>query len=290
MTATTMQRYGRVFASFVRYAQARGLTDYRLIDSRLCDDFAQAPLPGHGRPSPSTSRFRLTVVRDAMRGLRGAGLLDADPTLGLRVAQVHLAPRPVPLIPLEVHRLRTVGRLAPRDTLRPAAVELAIAGASHEEVARAVIGDVDIPGRCIQLGGKSGRPRACELDDLGAMILRSRVDAQRQCSRRNHLPWDPSTTPLALRRPLAEYPAESIAPSVSSSLSRAMSGAGLNREGLRPRSLREFAANRAYALTHSPEQVAHVLGLTSLDAAMTFINAEWQFQWGEQVRADETRR
>jgi integrase len=290
MAPATAQRYGRVFASFARYAQARGLTNLGLIDSSLCNDFVQAPLPRHGVPSQSTARFRLTVVRDAMLGLRALGLLHSDPTHALRVAQAPTAPQPVPLTPLEVRRIRAVGRLTPRDTLRPTAVELALSGASHAEIARAVVADVDLPGRSLQLGTQSCHARTCEIDELGATVLGSRVDAQRRRSRRKHLPWDPFTTPLALTRPLHAYRAESIAPTVSSSLSRAMSGAGLDREGLRPRSLREFAANRAYALTQRAEHVAHILGVTSLDAAMGFIDSGWQLTWGHEVRANERRR
>jgi hypothetical protein len=69
------------------------------------------------------------------------------------------------------------------------------------------------------------------------------------------------------------------------SLSRALHRAGVTRVGVRPRSVREFAANRTYALTGRVEDVAHLLGLSSLDTAAHFVDHAWQDRWGDFARA-----
>lgn len=89
-----------------------------------------------------------------------------------------------------------------------------------------------------------------------------------------------------LGRPLNTYPPETIAPGVSSTIARALVRAGLNRPGLRPRSLREYAANRSYALTGRVEDVAIMLGLQSLDTAYSFIDPAWQRDWAAEVEPD----
>lgn len=95
---------------------------------------------------------------------------------------------------------------------------------------------------------------------------------------------------MALARPLAAYPDTSVAPSISSNLSRAMNRAGLTRPGLRPASVREYAANLRYALTERIEDVATFLGLESLDVARGFIDPTWQDLYAEEVRTLDDRR
>ncbi|MDQ3663628.1 MAG: hypothetical protein M3353_03080 [Actinomycetota bacterium] len=50
--------------------------------------------------------------------------------------------------------------------------------------------------------------------------------------------------------------------------------------------MREFAANRIYALTGRVEDVARLLGLASLDTAARFLDPSWQDRWGPTVRSD----
>lgn len=89
-----------------------------------------------------------------------------------------------------------------------------------------------------------------------------------------------------MHRPVLEYPASSVAPTVSMNLSRALQRAGVTRAGVRPRSVREFAANRTYALTGRVEDVADLLGLASLDTTAGFLDHSWQDRWGPTVRSE----
>lgn len=278
LTPGTASRYERVFESFVRYVRARGRTSTSGIDRRLCLEFIWAPMAGRKVPSPSTSRFRLTVLRDAFNGLAVAIGSSFDPTVGLTVVQSVQEHRPAPLTPLEVRRLRSAGRLSPRDQVRPSTVELALCGGNHVEIARAVVADVDLREEWVLIGG-----RRAELDPFAVSTFRARLSACRGAARRRRS-WVPMTEPLALHRPLDAYPPTSIAPTISSNLSRALASAGILRPDVRPRSVREYGANRVYAVTDRVESVADFLGFSSLDAARGFIDPQWQADHAEEVR------
>jgi hypothetical protein len=92
-----------------------------------------------------------------------------------------------------------------------------------------------------------------------------------------------------MHKALTQYPPQSVAPTVSINLSRAMRRARVLRMGLRPRSVREYAANRVYAQTRRVEAVAQLLGARSLDSAYRFIDPVWQAQWGEAICAAHDR-
>ena len=163
---------------------------------------------------------------------------------------------------------------------------MALAGGSHREISEAVVADVDVEQARLRLRGPSGAERWRALDSTAVATLRARIAAQRLVWRRLHRTWDPLVVPLAMHRPVPEYPASSVAPTVSMNLSRALQRAGVARAGVRPRSLREFAANRTYALTERVEDVAYLLGLASLDTAAGLLDDDWQDRWGSIVRLD----
>jgi hypothetical protein len=189
------------------------------------------------------------------------------------------------LTPAEAHRLVVAGRNGPNDTVRPAAVALALMGASHREISEAVLADVDFLSGSLRLGRGTTADRWIALDGASPVVLQERLAAQQRARRRRGQLWNPRSVPLAMHRPLASYPPSSVAPSVSMSLSRALHRAGVTRAGVRPRSVREFAANGTYALTRRVEDVAQRLGLSSLDAAAHFVDHAWQDRWGEHIRA-----
>ncbi|MBF4766601.1 hypothetical protein ISU10_02325 [Nocardioides agariphilus] len=164
-------------------------------------------------------------------------------------------------------------------------MELALMGLTHAEISAAVVSDLDQRAQTLAIGrGELRRELALPTGRLA--VLSSRIDAQRLTARRRHLAWDPSQIPLALTRPLRAYPLESIAPTVSTNITRALVAAGVSRAGVRPRSLREYAANASYARSGRIEDVAGLLGIRSLDAARRLIDLDWQQRWGEEVLDD----
>lgn len=284
VTPGTAARYARIFASFERFITASGCGGLAAIEPQVCRAFVNAPR-GSQPPAKSTSRLRLAVVRDAYLALRLLNIVPSDPTAGLRVVQPEQARRPIPLTPAEAARLRSAGRMSPRDHIRPATVELALGGGSHPEVAKTVVTDVNLIDGRVRLGSRS-----IDLEPFAITTLAARIASCRLMASRHGRPWNPDITSIALSRPLDTYPETSVAPGISSNLSRAMNRAGLTRTGLRPASVREYAANRRYALSERVEDVATFLGLESLDVARGYIDPEWQQLYGREVRAVDGRR
>ncbi len=56
------------------------------------------------------------------------------------------------------------------------------------------------------------------------------------------------------------------------------------RPHIRPKSIREYAANELYARSERIEDVAAQLGVDSLDSAARLIDAAWQREWGDDLR------
>lgn len=283
----TRARYVQVFDSFGRYASSAGVSAPGLVTPALCARFLVAPLQGDRRPSSATSRLRLTVIRSAFDALVDRGLLDCNPTVGLLVAHAPTRSLPCPLTPPEVQRLLVAGRVHPDDTLRPATSALALCGATHAEIAAAAVADVDLDRQRLRLG-PAPRERYSPLTPGVTAVLVARIRTQERAWRRQNEVYDPALVPLALNRPAGSYPLNCVAPTISGNLSRALRCAGVTRPGVRPRSIREYAANTLYAVTGRVEAVAERLGITSLDAAARLLDPTWQQQWGQTVRDGST--
>lgn len=280
MVAGTAARYMRILEAFCRYASASGVADAGGATAELCQRFAAAPTRSDRSPSGSTGRVRLAAIRDAFEGLVEAGLVSENPTRSLRIDRMPSAALPCPLTPAEAQRLLAAGRLISTDTLRPACAALALAGATHVEVACAVVADVDPTTFSVLLCSGTGFERSIDLEGAATAALTARVSALRREWRRRKQPWAPESVPLAMHRAVSAYQADSVAPTVSMNLSRALKGAGITRVGVRPRSCREYAANVVYARTGRVEDVAQQLGIVSLDAAYRLLDEGWQLQWG----------
>ncbi len=284
LRSNSAARYGQVFGAFCRFAEASGVVTPESVTAALCRRFIAAPRSGGSPPCTSTSRLRLTVVRGAFEVLTSTGLVWADPTTKLRVPQRTPERVPTPLTPPEAIRLVLAGHVNPRDTLRPTTAALALLGAAHAEIAASVVSSFSEADAALGLGkGRSSRVVAVPPQVLD--VLRRRVADQRASWRRCGRPWEPGEVPLALNRALSYYPVNSVAPTVSDNLNRALRHAGIQRAGVQPKSVREYAANAVYATTQRIEAVAEQLGVLSYDSAARLIDRAWQDRWGDTVRA-----
>lgn len=283
LARATVDRYDKLFAEFCTYAAVREVTPQQ-VSPTVCRSYLYAyGSPGHP-PNVSSARLRLAALRCTFRSLRAAGVLDGDPTEGLTVPR-HNQPLGVwPLTPTEVRQLLSSPRLTTTDTLRPAVVAAALTGASHAEVAAIVLADFDSADGSLLLAQGKPRERRVPLDGVLLTSMRARAAVLRRSSSRAGSSFNPGELPLAMHRPVNQYQPGSIAPTVSMNLSRALARAGIHRVGVRPRSLREYAANRVYAQTGRVEDVARTLGLASLDAAFRLVDTQWQQRWGEVIR------
>lgn len=277
-------RYGQVFGAFCRYAETSGVGSPEAVSTVLCRRFIDAPLRGGVAPCSATSRLRLTVLRSAFTIMASAGAVSQNPTLDLKVRHTPGPRAPNPLTLPEATRVILAGRASPQDSLRPATTALALLGATHAEIARAVVDDLDEDAATLRLGGDGDSRRVHVPSALGALLAFRTAD-QRCAWRRRGWAWEPAEVPLALTRPVSNYPINSVAPTVSENLGRALRYAGVNRSGVRPKSVREYAANAVYARTQRIEAVAVHLGMSSLDTAARLIHPAWQERWGAAVRA-----
>lgn len=279
-------RYGQVFDAFCRYAEANGVGSPRGATADLCRRFIDAPLRGDRRPCTATSRLRLTVLRSAFEVMVSRGAVTANPTAGLKVR--HETPSRVlaPLTPAETAQLTVAIRVTPCSTPWPSTCALALLGAAHAEIAAAVVADLDEDAALLKLGVGVASRTAPVPSHLGDVLARRAV-AQRENWRRRREHWDPTMVPLALERAVDTYPVNSVAPTVSQNLARALRHAGIHRPEVRPKSLREYAANAVYARTLRIEAVAEQLGIASFDSAARLIDRTWQQRWGEVIRAGD---
>ena len=283
LRSSSAARYGQVLGAFCRFVEASGAISPESVTPALCRRFVAAPLGGGSPPCTATSRLRLTVIRSAFEVLVSAGAVGADPTTELRVPHQAGERVATPLTPPEATRLVLAGRVSPRDTVRPATTALALLGAAHAEIAGAVVSAFSQVDGTLVLAGRSARVVAVPPPLFD--VLCGRVADQRALWRRRGQPWDPTEVPLALNRVLSSYPVNSVAPTVSDNLGRALRHAGIHRAGVLPKSVREYAANAVYATSQRIEAVAEQLGLSSYDTTARLIDRTWQERWGDTVRA-----
>ena len=173
--AVTAARYRRVFEAFCRYAAASGVADASGATDELVGGSSRLPTRNDRSPTGSTASVRMAAIRDAFDGLVEAGLAAENPTCGLRVDREPACRAFLPADARRGARLLTAGRLFPTDTLRPASVALALAGATHVEVARAVVADLDPRDGGLRLGAGSKSERTIFLVGPATEALRARV-------------------------------------------------------------------------------------------------------------------
>lgn len=294
LTARTEALYGRHLDTFARYAAAAGgVRDLDGVTPRLITAWVNAPIsalsPGSrargGQPAASaTRRGRQGALRQAVAVWADLGWVDAG-LIPSRVIHKDPPQLPCPLTPAEARRLRMAGQQSPADTLLPALVAMALAGASGTEIARLKIADFDPASHLLRLGGRGQRvPRTAELDEHGARVLAAHVRALSKVAAKRKFVWDPAVTPLALPTSPRTHRAQVDSTAVGQHMYRALQCAGIKRDGVTPGSMQEYAANRCYALTNRVEDVAALLGLKSLDAAMAYIDPTWQQTWADTIR------
>lgn len=283
--------YARLLTAFQRFASAHGVTTLNDVDVPLCSMWLIAPVPRPSRtpstPSSATSRLRATVIRQAAQTWREAGLLATDIDLlftGLRASPA----APHPLTPPEVLALRSSSSLRPDRYVTSACVASLLAGATQTEAAHIVNADYDPVLRTLRLAGRaSRRPRAVAIGPGGAGAFDRRVALLREASRRHRAAADPKRQPLNLRRPVDDYAPAAVAPAIGNTVSRSLHSAGIDRPHVTAGSLRDYAANRMFAMTGRVEDVAQLLGLASLDRAQRLVDIDWQSAWGDLAREDE---
>lgn len=289
----TLDRSERYLDQFLKYASAMGASELGHITPAMCSSFISAPIAGTSpstkgkagtMPSGATQSGRLNVVRVLFMTARLLGLDDRDPTQGIKYApQTRGDLRP--LTPGEAQTLMDVASSS-KGTKGAASLALAFAGAGITEMAYVTIGDIDLAAGTVLLYGRGQRlqGRRNHLDEWATAQIARRLAALRKSGHTG------SSWPLVLPNPANTYHPNHISPQASRPFYTLFDRANLSGRGIRPTSISEYAANRAYALTGDIEQVASLLGLASLDSARSLISPSWQRDWADAVRLEAGMR
>lgn len=246
-----------------RYAsrlESLGVVSLTAATPQHAAGFVLAPTRKGATPSVHTMHLRRTTLRAIGRTLHRLGSPFPDPTTLLELpSRWFRAVRP--LTDAEIHQVRSA-LVFGRQTPRHAAVVLAFAetGAATSELT--ILRWSDVGSTTLVLpGGRRLLPRTATFTEWGAAIVN-----QQRCLNR------PNLSALAVSRssgPPGSQPAQAA---MTNQLRRLLAAARLNApDGVGPRSIRLWAARRAYDTTGRIESAAHVLGMRSLDACAAAI-------------------
>lgn len=276
----TLRRYEHNLNQFVAYARATGAEMLRECDPVLCADWVHARPVGKmwsanttGQPAYGTQANRRTSLINFFATCHHLGLWDQNP--GERVTTNGRSNGRVrPLTDAEAARLMDRAAYGARENKMPAAVALALAGATVTEIAQVEGLDVHLDQSVVWLPGLGRRnlPRWVPLDEWQTTALRNRVTYLTR--RHGH---DITGLSLVHRGRVTDQDPTKFAMTTNQMLVRALTKAGLGpNDGVRPSSIHEYVANRVYAETGSIEAVAVRCGLRSLDAAARLVTTNWR--------------
>jgi hypothetical protein len=260
--STTLNRVGKYVKAEVGSIPVEALT------RELIERFMYAPGIDGTRPQPKTSQFRLSVFRFAARYLLEHSCLRVDPTRGLRApragARIHLR-----LSEAEFQAAREASCSTLAETRLPTVIAIAEGGAVSTEIGEARVCDLDLSNLRIWLSGcHTALPRWARLSPWGAAQIARRVEAA-------HLEGSDLLVSLGASRDIRQK-------SVHQAIDVCFRRAGIKRrQGVKVGSIRALAGWRVYGASGRIEDVARVLGCTTLDAAAATIGLLWN-------RPDET--
>lgn len=276
----TLRRYEHNLNHFAAYTRAIGVEMLGECDPVVCADWVHARPVGKmwaanttGQPAYGTQANRRTSLINFFATCHHLGLWDQNPaekvtTHGRSNGRVR------PLTDAEAARLMDRAAYGARESKMPAAVALALAGATVTEIAQVEGNDVHLPEQVVWLPGLGRRnlPRWVTLDDWQTTALRTRIA---YLTRRHG--QDITGRSLVHRGRVEDQDPTKFAMTTNQMLVRALAKAGLGvADGVRPSSIHEYVANRVYAETGSMEAVAVRCGLRSLDAAARLVTADWR--------------
>lgn len=256
----TAARMAEIAGRYARRLAVTGVASFAAATPVDCAEFITAPGRQGRRPAVATQHFRRATLRALYRQLRLLGLAGGDPTLDLAVARrPPSTARPLTDDEIRLCRAHTTTVTDVHGGRRAAAWALAEVGATTGEIPQVTVDDLDHPtkpGHVRLPGGRGIASRRVPLTAWGATAL------SRHLARWPHQPGDRLTYrgsggKTGSNSPLARSCQQVVA---------VIAAAGLGDEpGVRPASVRHWAGRHAYDQGATLADVAHLLGLPSLD-------------------------
>jgi integrase len=256
--ADIIQRFG----SFVsRALRISSLDEVRAEHARA---FVKAP-GVTGAPAVATMHLRRSALRLLFRSARALQLCNHDPTLDLTLPSKY-GRRSRPLKDGEIALCRSQAAQTLHETRQPAAWAVAEATATTSELSHVNLSDLDLRNERIWLyGGATTHPRWGSVSPWGLEQLERRVRILRRLG--------DSETPLVYE---GKGSAESRTASCCTAITETLRRAGLTRDpAIGPASVRGWAGAKILADTGSIQEVAHRLGVRSLDRAARLVGHNW---------------
>ena len=254
---------------FVARLAVIGVAELREVTRAQVVDFIDEPLRidryVFRDPSLGTRHFRRSAVRLFFKAARALGLCDHDPTMDIDLAR-RSERHARPLTDAEVAAGEAASLWTLDLTRLPAAWALGEATAVSAEIANAQIGDADLDNSRVWLRGPAKRtPRWGPLTDWGVEALQRRIKSLKTDDPRAGLVYGGTAS------------GKSGPSAVCSAIHEVMVLGGLNRKpDVRPLSLSAWAGMKEFERSGRIENVAKVLGLTTLDRAAGAICWDWQ--------------
>jgi integrase/recombinase XerC len=264
LTPGSAKRFTEQWLRFELFARrAHGAVMLDDVDAAVVAAFVEARVTGGGLPAPSTARTRLAAIRYPFKALRLFGVIGFDPTLDIKVAASAAAVTRA-LTDAEVDRCRFASQQTVVATRYPVVWALAEAGAATGEIGWAKRSDIDVDRGAVWVGGGAkASARWLPLTSWGATVVR------RFAVHVN----DPSEW-MAVER-AGDH--DSRRTSVTAVLTETLDRAGLRGlAGVEPRSITAWAGHRLLDETGRIDEVARILGLSSLDAAADLVGLDWR--------------
>lgn len=216
-------------------------------------------------PATSTQHLRRTAVRLLYATARHLQLASSDPTLDLVLPPRSTRCAARPLTDDEEALGRVWARLTVDGTRHSAAWALGQATATGTEQASVTVRDLDLSKARVWLWGNESKrePRWGALTDWGSEQIDRRIHAI------GHEPSSPLLASSGSSRNSAQA-------TVCNAVSQILFRAGLRSDRtIRPASLPAWAGRRVFDATDRIDEVAHALGIRSLDRAAEAIGWEW---------------
>jgi integrase/recombinase XerC len=254
-----------LMARFVAFANGSGVVEVEAVSASLVESFVHSRARDGTKPAVATMHFRRTAVRLLFGEGRRLGLTSRDPTLDIRLpSRTSLCARPLTDDEVELCRSYSVRTMT--ETRQPTAWALAEATARSAELAHIRVEHLDLDSGRIWIPGSSKtQARWGHLTSWGSEQIDRRMKAFGRAT---------------LDAPLV-CPTASVGVSATSSASNAIAAtlrrAGLHRErDVRPPSVAAWAGAKAFTEGTPIQEVAHMLGIRSLDRAAAFIGFDWR--------------
>lgn len=258
-------RINDLIGRFASFATASGISEVDAISPSLVDAFVHSRARDGSAPAVATMHLRRSSVRILFGEGRKLEVTDRDPTLDIRLPpRSSLHARPLTDDEIELCRSYSVRTLT--ETRQPAAWAMAEATARSAELAHIWIEHIDLDGDRIWIPGSSKtEARWGALSRWGKVQIERRVRSMERTAPRDRLVC-----------PTARAGVSATA-SASTAIAATLRRAGLHREAdVRPASVAAWAGASAFAAGAPIAEVAHMLGIRSLDRTATFIGYDWR--------------